>query len=275
MANITASDVNKLRQVSGAGMMDCKNALVEANGDFDAAIDILRKRGQKLASKRSDRSANEGYIAVKTAADNKTVVALSLNCETDFVAKNQDFIDFANALAELALANKPASIEELNALTLNGLTVADNMTDMIGKIGEKIEVAVLEVVSAESAVAYVHQGNRLVAVLGLNILGYETVGREVAMQVAAMNPVAIDKDDVDQSVIEKELEIAKDLIRQEGKPEEMVEKIAQGKLNKFFKENTLLNQQFVRDNSKTIQQYLTETCKDLTVKVMKRIQIGE
>lgn len=276
MATITAADVNKLRQITGAGMMDCKQALVEANGDFEQAIDILRKKGQKVANKRADREAAEGLVYARTSADNTFACITMLNCETDFVAKNQDFMDLAQAISDLALANKPGNIDALNALMHNGRTLADHVSDMMGKIGEKIQLGDYQFIEAPSVYAYNHTGNKLATVLGLNkagIAGIDQVGKEVAMQVAAMSPVAIDKEDVNSEIIEREIEIGKEQARQEGKPEDMLEKIAQGKLNKFFKESTLLNQEFVRDAKKTIRQYLSECDKELTVTAFKRVSV--
>lgn len=271
---ITAAEVNKLRQQTGAGMMDCKNALVEANGDFDAAVDILRKKGQKVAAKRSDREASEGLVIGKTTADNKRGVLVVVNCETDFVAKNEDFVNFANSIVDLAIAESPANLEALLALNLDGKSVADNVTDQIGKIGEKIEVSAYEAVEAAHVVAYNHPGNKIASIVGLNKDGFTEIAKEMAMQVAAMAPVALDKDDVPQNVVDKELEIGRELAAQEGKPADMLDRIAQGKLNKFFKESTLLNQDFIRENKKTIRQYLQEQDKELTVTGFKRISLA-
>ncbi len=277
MANITASDVNKLRQMTGAGMMDCKNALVESNGDIEGAIDILRKKGQKLAVKRADRDANQGIVLAQTTADKKFASVIMLNCETDFVAKNQDFIDYANKIAALTIEAKPASLETLLAMTIDGRTISEGVTDLIGKTGEKMELAHYEFVEAPCTVAYNHFGNRLAAILGLNkvdVSGLEEVGKHVAMQIAAMSPVALDKDDVDADTIAREIEVGKDQARQEGKPEEMLEKIALGKLNKFYKENTLLNQEFINDSKVSVREYLQKADKDLTVTTFKRLQLG-
>lgn len=273
---ISASDVNKLRQQTGAGMMDCKKALMESNGDFEAAIDYLRKKGAKVAASRQDRESNEGVVIAKTTADGKTGVIVEVNCETDFVAKNADFIAFGNSIADLAVEKAPASLEELLSLELNGSKVADQILDQTGKIGEKIGVNKYEVVSGEKVIAYIHGNYRLgvLVALSADAEGAEEAGKDVAMQIAAMNPVAIDKGDVDSRTIERELDIAKEQIRAEGKPEEMVEKIAQGKLNKFYKDSTLLNQEFVKDSSKTIAQFLNGVSKDLTVTAFKRVQLG-
>jgi elongation factor Ts len=273
---ITATDVNKLRQQTGAGMMDCKKALIEANGDFEAAIDYLRKKGAKVAASRSDRESNEGVVIAKTSADGKQGFIVEVNCETDFVAKNADFIAFANSIADLAVEKNPSSLEELVGYELNGTKVSDQILDQTGKIGEKIGVSKYETVTGEKVIAYIHGNYRLgvLVALSADADGADEAGKDVAMQIAAMNPVAIDKDGVDARTIERELEIAKDQIRAEGKPEEMVEKIAAGKLNKFYKDSTLLNQEFVKDSSKTIAQFLNGVDKGLTVTAFKRVQLG-
>lgn len=273
---ISASDVNKLRQQTGAGMMDCKKALTEANGDFEAAIDYLRKKGAKVAASRQDRDSNEGVVIAKTTADSKKGVIIELNCETDFVAKNNDFIAFAQQIADVAIEHAPDSLEALKALSIDGVKISDLLLDQTGKIGEKIDISKYETIAAENVVAYIHGNYRLGVLVGLShaVDGAEEAGRDVAMQIAAMNPVAIDKGDVDASTIQRELDIAKEQIRAEGKPEEMVEKIAQGKLNKFYKESTLLNQEFVKDSSKNIAQFLDGVSKGLTVTVFKRVQLG-
>jgi len=273
--SISAADVNKLRQMTGAGMMDCKKALTESNGDFEVAIDNLRKKGQKVAANRADRDAKEGFIIAKANADNTRGYLISLSCETDFVAKNQDFVNFAEGILNTAIANNPTDVEALKALTLDGATITDKLFDMIGKIGEKIELARYEMIQAPKVIVYNHPGNRLASMVGMSsATASETVAKDVAMQIAAMNPVAVDKDDVDATTIERELEIAKEVIRAEGKPEEMVEKIAAGKLNKFYQENTLLNQSYLKEDKKTVRQFLNDTEKDLTVTVFKRVQLG-
>lgn len=273
---ISASDVNRLRQQTGAGMMDCKKALTEANGDFEAAIDYLRKKGAKVAASRQDRDSNEGVVIAKTTADGKKGVVIELNCETDFVAKNADFIAFGEAVAEVAVKQSPESLDALKQLEIDGVKIADLLLDQTGKIGEKIDVSKYETAAAEKVIAYIHGNYRLGVLVGLNNAaeGSDEAGKDVAMQIAAMNPVAIDKDGVDSRTIERELEIAKEQIRAEGKPEEMVEKIAQGKLNKFYKDSTLLNQEFVKDSSKNIAQFLDSVSKGLTVTVFKRVQLG-
>ncbi|MEN9440327.1 MAG: translation elongation factor Ts [Bacteroidota bacterium] len=274
---ITAAEVNKLRQQTGAGMMDCKNALVEANGDFEAAIDILRKKGQKIAAKRGENDASEGLVLAQVTADGKTGVVLALNCETDFVAKNDGYMKLVQSFLDIALAKLPASAEELKALAYDDkLTVADKMTEQIGVIGEKLDLASYAVVNADKVVAYNHPGNQLATLVGVNSSSdvAEDAGRQVAMQVAAMNPIALNKDGVDARTIEREIEVGKDLAIQEGKPADMAEKIAQGRLAKFFKENTLLSQEFIRDNKLTVEAFLESTEKGLTVTEFKRIALS-
>jgi elongation factor Ts len=277
MANITAADVNKLRQMTGAGMMDCKNALKDNDGDFDKAIESLRKKGQKLANKRADRDANEGIVIAKTNATNTYGAVLMLNCETDFVGKNEDFVNFANTIIDLAIKKCPKSLDEFKGLDLNGHSVMESVTEMVGKTGEKMDISHFEVIEAPIVFAYNHFGNRLATLLGLNkqdVADINAIGHEVAMQVAAMAPVAVDKDDVDQETIQKEIEIGKDVARQEGKPEAMLEKIALGKLNKFYKENTLLNQETIKDNKTTVREMLIKADKDLTVTGFRRLMLG-
>jgi elongation factor Ts len=274
---ITASDVNKLRQQTGAGMMDCKNALVEANGDFEAAIDILRKKGQKIAAKRGDNDAKEGIILAQASADGQSGIILGLNCETDFVAKNEGYIALVQSLVDIALAHKPDTAAALKALRYDDrLTVDEKITEQIGLIGEKLELSNYAVVDASKVVAYNHPGNQLATLVGFSADGsdMDEVGRQVAMQVAAMNPIAIDKSGVDERTIERELEIGKELAIQEGKPAEMAEKISQGRLNKFFKENTLLSQQFIRDDKLTVEQFLENTASGLTVTEFKRFSLS-
>ncbi|HWD88811.1 MAG TPA: translation elongation factor Ts [Mucilaginibacter sp.] len=277
---ISASDVNKLRQQTGAGMMDCKKALTETNGDFEAAIDYLRKKGAKVAASRQDRESNEGVVIARTSEDGKRGVIIELNCETDFVAKNAEFIAFGNQIANAAVENKPIDLDALNKLSIdtevNRVTIGDAILDKTGKIGEKIGVSKYEVVEGEKVIAYIHGNFRLgvLVALSANVPGAEEAGKDVAMQIAAMHPVAIDKDGVDATTIQRELEIAKEQIRQEGKPEEMVEKIAAGKLNKFYKDSTLLNQEFVKDPSKNVAQFLSAVDKGLTVTAFKRVTLG-
>lgn len=268
---ITAADVNKLRQVTGAGMMDCKKALVEANGDFEAAIDYLRKKGQKVASNRADREATEGLAVAKTGNGHAALVVLS--CETDFVAKNEAFGEFVNKIVDVALDKNPATTEELLALDLEGRTIGDHIIDQVGKIGEKIEIPFYANISGELVYAYNHPGNQIATVVAFNKAVDEEIGKNIAMQIAAMAPVAIDKDSVDPAVTERELEIAREQVRAEGKPEDMVEKIAQGKVNKFYKESTLNNQEFIKDNKQSVAQYLQSVDKDLKVTAFKRYSI--
>lgn len=277
MAEITAQDVNKLRTMTGAGMMDCKKALTEANGDFEKAIEILRKKGQKVSASRSDKDAKEGSVFVKTSDDKKEAVLIALNCETDFVAKNEEFQSLGKLIAETALNKKSATKEALLAEKAGALTLNDKITELVGKIGEKIEIKEFVRMTGEAIVPYIHAGSKLgvlVSLKGVNGKDVTDAGKDVGMQIAAMNPVAVDEKSVDKTVIEKELEIAKAQILAEGKPENMVEKIAQGKLNKFFKESTLLHQIFVKDNSKTIAQYLDSVSKGLTVAEFKRVAIA-
>lgn len=272
---ITAADVNKLRQQTGAGMMDCKKALEESNGDFEAAVDFLRKKGAKVAASRADRDAKEGVVLSKTSADKKTAVVVSVNCETDFVAKNADFIQFADTITAIALDKKPENIDALKALPFNGdITVGDKFMEQVGKIGEKIDIGYYNLISAAQVVGYIHPGNRLAVAIGFSHPVSDEVAKNIAMQAAAMAPVAIDKDDVDKTTIDRELEIARETTRAEGKAEDMVEKIAMGKLNKFYKDSTLLNQEFFIDNKMTVRQYLQSVEKDLTVSAMKRYSLS-
>jgi len=277
MATITASEVNKLRQMTGAGMMDCKKALVEAEGDFDKAIENLRKKGQKVANNRADRDANEGIVLCKTTSDKKTAVIIMLNCETDFVGKNQEFINFANALVDYAIDNKPADLDTLHEANINGILVKDYILDLTGKIGEKISLKHYHIIEAPYCAAYNHNGNRVASIVAFNkaeIPAIEEIGKNVAMQIAAMNPVAVDKNDVSQEVINREIEIGKEQARQEGKPEAMLERIAMGKLDKFYKESTLLNQEYIKDSKITVKQYLTQSDNSLTVNTFCRLQLG-
>jgi elongation factor Ts len=260
--------------MTGAGMMDCKKALIESEGDIDKAIDILRKKGQKVASKRADKEANEGIVLAKTTNDKKFGAVLKISCETDFVAKNDEFVAFANNVMDLILLKKPANLEALSTLELNGASLEAGLTELVGKTGEKMELAGYECIVAENVAAYNHMGNKLATILGLNKAGTEDAGHQLAMQVAAMNPVAVDKEDVPQEVIDKEIEIGKDQARLEGKAEEMLEKIAMGKLNKFFKENTLNNQDFIRDTKISVGQFLKNTDADLKVTGFKRLMLG-
>ncbi len=271
---ITAQQVNELRKATGAGMMDCKKALVETEGDMEKAIDFLRKKGQKVAAKRADREASEGVVLAKVSDDKKYAAVIMINCETDFVAKNQDFIDFVTAVLDLGIANRAKDVEGLKALDMDGRTVADAVVEKTGVIGEKIELGHYEVVEAEAVYAYTHPGNRIGSIAGLNLAGYDEAGHDVVMQIAAMAPVALDKESVSEEMIQREIEIGKEQARQDGKPEAMLEKIAMGKLNKFFKENTLLNQAFIKDSKKSIADYLKGVDKGLTVTDFKRVALG-
>jgi elongation factor Ts len=274
---ITAAEVNKLRQQTGAGMMDCKNALVEANGDFETAIDILRKKGQKIAAKRGENDASEGLVLAQATADGKSGVVLALNCETDFVAKNEGYLNLVQSLLDIALANMPASVDALKALRYDDrLTVDEKITEQIGVVGEKLDLSSYATITADRVAAYNHPGNQLATLVGLNSNTdvADDAGKQVAMQVAAMNPIALNKDGVDERTIEREIEVGKDLAIQEGKPVDMAEKIAQGRLAKFFKENTLLSQEFIRDNKMTVEQFLDSTEKGLTVTAFKRISLS-
>ena len=274
---ITAQDVNKLRKMTGAGMMDCKKALTEANGDFDKAVEILRKKGQKISASRAGKKASEGSIFIKPVDNDSKCFLIALNCETDFVAKNNEFKTLGQTIVEVAAENNPSSIEELLAIKTGDLSIAQKIEELMGKIGEKLEISAYQELAGEKVISYVHANNKLgvmVALKGVNGTDVTEAGKDVAMQIAAMNPVAVDKEDVPQDVVDKEVEIGKEQARAEGKPENLVEKIAIGKLNKFYKDNTLLNQQFVKDNSQTIAKYLDSINKGLTVTAFKRIVIG-
>ena len=273
MANITAADVNKLRKATGAGMMDCKKALVEAEGDFDKAIELLRKKGQKVAAKRADRDSSEGAAIAKVNADNTQGVIISLNCETDFVAKNETFVTLANDLADLALAH--ASKDAFLAAEFNGMSVADKLTEQTGVIGEKIEIGSFETLEAPFVGSYIHAGNKIATLVGLSasVDGAASAAKDVAMQSAAMNPVALNEDGVDQSIIDKEIEIAKDQLRQEGKAEEMLDKIAQGKVKRFFKDNTLVNQDFIKDSKQSVAQYVKSVDGGLSITGFQRVAL--
>ena len=274
---ITAQDVNKLRKMTGAGMMDCKKALTEADGDFEAAIDLLRKKGQKVSASRADREASEGAIFVQTDANGHEGVLIALNCETDFVARNEEFQALGVEILEQAASQNPGSIDELMALSSGDLTLNEKVVSLMGKIGEKIEISAYERLEADKVITYIHAGSKLgvlVALEGSNGSDVDTAGRDVAMQIAAMNPVAVDKDQVDSTIVEREIAIGREQAIAEGKPENIVDKIAAGKLNKFFKESTLLNQTFVKDNSLTVSRYLESVKQGLTVKDFRRVSIG-
>jgi elongation factor Ts len=275
---ISAQDVNKLRTMTGAGMMDCKKALTEAKGDFEKAVDILRKKGQKVSAARADNATAEGIILTAISADGKNGKLLSFACETEPVSKVEDFRSLASQIMAAAVSNNSSSIEEVSALVLaDGHTVAENIINLTGKIGEKLVITAYENITSEVVIDYVHSNGKLGVLVALKNVGsasVQEVGKDVAMQIAAMRPVGVDKDDVDPTVVQREIEIGKEQARQEGKPEAMLEKIALGKLNKFYKDFTLLNQEFVKDNSKTIAQLLDSVNKGLTVTTFKRVQIG-
>ena len=274
MVKVTAAEVNKLRKTTGAGMMDCKNALVEAEGDFEKAIEILRKKGQKVAAKRADRESSEGAAIAQVNTDRTNGVIISLNCETDFVAKNESFITLAKEFAEMALSYESKD-EFLNA-NFNGITVQEKLTEQTGVIGEKIEIGGFKRLSAPFVGSYIHAGNKIATLVGLSAVvdGAELAAKDVAMQAAAMNPIALNKEQVDESVIEKEIEIAKDQLRQEGKPEAMLDNIAKGKLNRFFKDNTLVNQAFIKDSKQTVEQYVKSVDNSLEVTGFERVALG-
>ncbi len=275
MANISAADVAKLRRATLAGMMDCKKALEEADGNFDKAVEIIRKKGQAVANKRADKEATEGVVLSGVSENGRTGALIVLNSETDFVAKNADFIELADKILSLAIEKKPANLEELKALQFEGAKVGEKVVEYIGIIGEKLDLSYYEKIEAPIVQAYVHPGNRLATIVGFTKEGLDVqVYKDVAMQVAAMNPVAVDKNMVPESVIAQEIEIGKDQARRNGKPEEMLDRIAQGKLAKFFKESTLLNQEFVKDNKMTVKQYMQSANKDLTVTEFKRYTLN-
>jgi len=272
MADIKAADVQKLRKATGAGMMDCKKALQEADGDFEKAIEIIRKRGQAIASKRADREASEGNVQARVAGNYGALI--SLNCETDFVAKNADFVKFADSILDLALEKKPADLEALKALPMGGKSVAEVIVEQSGTIGEKLDLAYFDYIMAEKVQAYNHFGNNLATLVGFNKANVdEQVAKDVAMQIAAMSPVAVDKDDVPVEIIEKERKIGREKALEEGKPENIVDRIAEGMVNKFLKDNTLLNQEFTKDSKKTVGQYIREADKELKVTGFKRFSV--
>ncbi len=274
MADIKAKDVAKLRKMTGAGMMDCKNALKEANGDFDKAIEFIRERGMAIANKRADRDASEGAVLAKVnEAENKGVL-VSLNCETDFVAKNDDFVKFAFSIVDIALNNNVNSVDELNALVVDGKKLGDKIVEQSGVIGEKLEIGYFAAINADKVVGYIHAGNMLATLVGFNQSIDTQIGRDVAMQVAAMDPVAVDKEDVTDKVRENEFKIGREQARLEGKPEKILDKIAEGRLNKFFKENTLMNQDFVKDSKMTVRQHLQNQNKELNVTEFKRFTLN-
>jgi elongation factor Ts len=274
---ISAKDVKALRDQTGAGMMDCKKALVEANGDIDAAIEYLRKKGQKMTEKRADRDAKEGVVVALTSDDNTKGIIVRIGCETDFVAKNDDFVGFAKSVAAVALSEFPADKEALLATAMEGQTIQEKLVERTGVIGEKIELAAYERLEAAQVVPYIHMGHKAGVIVGFNNQNDQLTeaGRNIAMQIAAMHPIAVDKDGVDATVVQKEIEIGMDQARQEGKPEAMLEKIAQGKLGKFYKEKTLLNQEYVKAEKKeNVKQYIQSIDKNLTVTDFKHVTLG-
>jgi len=277
MSTITAADINKLRQATGAGMMDCRKALTETNNDFEAAIDWLRKQGQKVAAKRSDREANEGVIIAQTSADNKTGFVVCISCETDFVSKNAEFVAFAQSIADAAVANNVKSAAELNEVSVNGTKVSDMINDKLASIGEKIGVAKFERVDAPYVASYIHGAYRMGVLVGLSAASAET-GKDLAMQIAAMNPVAVDPESVPAETVARERAIIIDTMKEDpkmaGKPEEMIAKIAEGKINAFFKEQTLLAQAFVKDGGKTVGEYVKSVDANLIVTEFKRVALG-
>ncbi|MFN3404189.1 MAG: translation elongation factor Ts [Cytophagaceae bacterium] len=276
--SITAAEVNKLRTMTGAGMMDCKKALTESNGDFEAAIDILRKKGQKVSASRADNATSEGIVLTQISKDGKNGKLLAFACETEPVSKTDLFRDLAKEIFALAVEKNASNKEEILTYKMkDGRTVQDHIVDLTGKIGEKLVISSYENLNGDRIIDYIHSNGKLGVLVVLKNVGsadVTEVGKDVAMQIAAMKPVAVDKDQVDPKTIEREIEIGKEQARAEGKPEAMLEKIAQGKLNKFYKESTLLNQEFVKDNSKTIRQLLDETSKGLTVSEFKRVALA-
>lgn len=275
MANITAAAVNELRKRTGVGMMDCKKALVECDGDMDKAIDYLREKGQKLAAKRADRDASEGAVLATVNADKTFAAVIMMNCETDFVAKNEDFVAFTREVLQTAVDAKAKSLEEVMALTINGLSVETMIVEQVAKIGEKITLSYYYPIEAVATYAYVHPGNRMASVVGLSKVGYDEEGKEMSMQVIAGRPVALNKESVPAEIIEREMEVYRGQVREEGKPEDMVEKIAQGKLNKFFKESTLLSQEYTREAKVSVEEHLKKIDKDLTITAFQRAELGE
>ena len=274
---ISAAEVNKLRQQTGAGMMDCRKALTESNGDFEAAIDYLRKKGQKVAANRSDRDAKEGVVMAKASADNTYGILVNLSSETDFVAKNEDFIAFANQIADIALSSKVTTTEDLKAQPMDNATVGEKLMEVVAKIGEKIDIVRFEQVSGAAVVAYIHSNYRIGVLVGMNQPSTDaiiTAGKDVAMQIAAMNPLGVDADSISPETLAREKAIAMDQVAAEGKTGDMAEKIAVGKLNKFFKENTLLPQAFVKDPSKNVGDYLKSVSAGLTVTTFVRVAVG-
>jgi elongation factor Ts len=274
MVQISAADVSKLRRITGAGMMDCKKALEESGGDNEKAIEIIRKKGQAIANKRADRDASEGAVLAKVNSTGTMGVIITLNCETDFVAKNKNFVSFAQQIVDKAIEKNPADLDALKLIQIDGKTIADLVVEQIGIIGEKMELAYFDKIEAAKVVPYIHPGNKLATLVGFSKTTEEQVGKDIAMQIAAMNPVAIDKGDVSAAMLEKEKEIGREQARLEGKPENMLDKIAEGKVQKFYKESTLLNQDFTKDSKKSVRQYLQESDKELKVTAFKRYSLA-
>ncbi len=274
MSEVKTADIVKLRKLTGAGMMDCKKALEESNGDLEKAMELIRERGKAIANKRADREAGEGVVLAKANANSTKGAIIVLNCETDFVAKNQDFIGLAAKILDQALTNEPSDIESLKSLTIDGRKVEDLVMDQSGVTGEKFELSYYEKIAAEKVVFYIHPGNKLASLVGFNTSNLpEQVGKDIAMQIAAMNPVSIDVDDVPEKIRNQEFEIGREQARLEGKPENMLDKIAEGKLNKFYKESTLMNQEFIKDSKMNIKQYLQSVDKNIKVVAFKRVSL--
>ena len=274
MSKISAADVNKLRKATGAGMMDCKKALVEAEGDFDTAVEVLRKKGQKVAANRADRDSSEGAVIARVNDDATVGVIVSVNCETDFVAKNESYVSLANQLADVALTHE--SLDSFLAADFNGMSVADKLTEQTGVIGEKIEIGGFERLKGAFVGSYIHAGNKIATLTSLSarVDGAAEAAKNVAMQAAAMNPIALNEEGVDAATVEKEIEIAKDQLRQEGKPEAMLDNIAKGKLKRFFKDNTLVNQAYIKDGKQSVSEYVKSVDAELTVTGFKRLALG-
>ena len=274
MSKISATDVNKLRKATGAGMMDCKKALVEAEGDFDTAVEVLRKKGQKVAANRADRDSSEGAVIARVNDDATVGVIVSVNCETDFVAKNESYVTLSNQLADVALAHD--SLDSFLAADFNGMSVTDKLTEQTGVIGEKIEIGGFERLEGAFIGSYIHAGNKIATLTSLSAVvdGAAEAAKNVAMQVAAMNPIALNEEGVDAATVEKEIEIAKDQLRQEGKPEAMLDNIAKGKLKRFFKDNTLVNQVYIKDGKQSVSEYVKSVDAELTVTGFKRLALG-
>lgn len=274
MANVTVQDINKLRKLTGVGIMDCKKALIESDGDFDKAIDYLREKGQKLAAKRADRAANEGVVLAKTTEDKTFGATLMINCETDFVANNADFTAFVQSVMDVAISNRAKTMEEVLQLDVNGTKVETLIVDQLAKIGEKITLSAYKCIEAPIVYSYIHPGNRMASIVGLNKKDFDQVGKNLTMQVVSMRPLALSKNEVSKEVIDRELEVYRVQIKQEGKPENMIDRIAEGKLNKFFKENTLLSQEYFADSKITVTDYLKSEDKDLAVVDFARLELG-